>query len=141
MTDNSHSCQALVLTCIDFRFHEQIARLLHDQGLESFDLKCDAGAVKYLVSNEKPEVKNWILENFRIAQGLHHIQRAILINHYDCGAYGGNAAFKSHAQQLEFHKNQLMQAKDLLKNEFPGLHVDTYFAALEEESRVKLVAI
>lgn len=132
MTDNNHEVQALVLMCMDFRFHEQTLALLKKQGLESFDLKTDAGGVKYLVSADKPAVKDWILENISIAKRLHHIKSVFLINHYDCGAYGGNAAFESQDAQLDYHREQLTAARTILSNEFPDLEVKTMFARLSD---------
>lgn len=127
---HSHEAQALVLTCIDFRFHEQIVKLLNEQGINSFDLKCDAGAVKYLVSDEKPAVREWILQNIEIAKRLHRIRQIVLINHADCGAYGGNAAFSTAEDQAKFHRDQLKQAKILIQKSFPDLQILTYFAAV-----------
>ncbi|MDP2934039.1 MAG: hypothetical protein Q8N81_08015 [bacterium] len=127
MSEN-HSAEALVLTCIDFRFHEQIVKLLHERGINSFDLKCDAGAVKYLVSDEKPAVRDWILENIEIAKRLHHISQVVLINHYDCGAYGGNSAFESDEAQLVFHREQLAAARTKILVAYPDLAVKTFFA-------------
>jgi len=125
---NQHTTSAFVLTCIDFRFHEKIVEELKKQGITSFDLKCDAGGVKYLVSDEKPAVRDWILENIRIAKDLHHIKMIVLINHYDCGAYGGSSAFDSEEVQISFQKNQLSAARTLLSSRFPDLEIKTFFA-------------
>jgi len=128
----SHEATALVLTCLDFRFHEQLVKLLHEQGINNFDLKCDAGAVKYLVSDEKPAVREWILQNIEIAKRLHRIRQVVLINHADCGAYGGNAAFESDEAQLVFHREQLVSAKAKITVAYPDLTVKTLFAKFAE---------
>lgn len=128
----SHACNALVLTCIDFRFHNQLEKLLQDKVCQSFDLKTDAGAVKQLVSG-KAAVRDWILQNIEIARKLHQIKKVVLVNHRDCGAYGGDAAFANHRAQVNFHKNQLEEATKIIQEKFPDLKVETYFAELEGE--------
>jgi carbonic anhydrase len=140
MHDDSHSCKAFVLACIDFRFHTQLEEILKQRGCNTIDLKCDAGAVKYLVSQDKPEVRDWILENIGISQRLHHIGEVILINHFDCGAYGGNAAFDSEKAQLQYHKEQLSEAKELVSGKFPDLKITTLFATLKD-GKVGLVEL
>ncbi|KKT52776.1 MAG: hypothetical protein UW45_C0041G0010 [Parcubacteria group bacterium GW2011_GWC2_44_22] len=117
---------------MDFRFHEQVVEQLKLRGIKTFDLKADAGAVKYLISSEKPAVRDWILENIEIARRLHHINAVILINHLDCGAYGGSASFQSKSEELKFHTEQLKQAKMIVGASFPDLKVGIMFAWLED---------
>ena len=130
----------MALTCIDFRFHRQVAEIFKKRGVEKFDLKCDAGGVKYLVADEKPEIRDWILENIKLAKELHHIETVILINHSDCGAYGGNEAFDSEESQFNYHKAQLLKAKTLVAGKFPSLKMQTYFALLKD-GKVDLLAV
>jgi carbonic anhydrase len=132
MSENNHSCQAFVLACMDFRFHTQLEDQLKARGYKTFDLKCDAGGVKYLISQDKPAVGDWILQNIEISVRLHHIGEVVLINHYDCGAYGGNAAFDSDESQLQYHKEQLSEARELVGAKFPDLKVTTLFATLQD---------
>ncbi len=132
--DEPHICEGFVLSCMDFRYHKQVSEILKKEGLVSFDLKCDAGGVKYLVSTEKPAVREWILSNMEISKNLHHIKKIILINHFDCGAYGGNAAFDSEESQLDFHKQQLTDAKVIVASKFPDLEVTSYFAIIRGEA-------
>lgn len=130
----SHTCDAFVLCCIDFRFHQSIPALLKEQGINAYDLKADAGAVKYLVSKDKPSVRDWILDNIGIAERLHHIKKVVLINHYDCGAYGGNAVFKNDDEQGKFQTQQLRKAKALVSENFPNLEVIIFFAEFDGDA-------
>jgi len=113
--------------------------LLSDR-YESYDLKTDAGAVKHLVSGEKSEVRDWILENIDIAKRLHHITTIVLINHYDCGAYGGNSSFESDDRQFSYHSDQLSRAKRFLSEKHPDLKIETLFALLVD-NKVKLLEV
>lgn len=135
-----HTCDALVLACIDFRFHQLLSEPLKSLGITSYDLKCDAGGVKYLISQDKAAVRDWILENMAISKRLHGIKQVVLINHYDCGAYGGNAAWGSDAEQSSFQAEQLRKAKNLVAGKFPDLKIITLFA-LFMEGRLELKEI
>src|SRR3989344_2172283 len=131
---DSNSCQALVLTCIDFRFNQQVITELRRRGIEAFDLKCDAGGVKYLIALDKPAVRDWIMENIEIARRLHHVERIVLINHYDCGAYGGNATWSSDEEQFEHHAAELTEAKRFLSDKLPGIQTLAFFAEMNQNT-------
>ena len=126
-----HTCQAIVLSCIDFRFNQQMIEELKKRGIDKFDLKCDAGGVKYLISEDKPGVRDWILENIDTAKRLHKIEKIVLINHYDCGAYGGNSTWESDESQTKFQSDELAQAKSMLSQKYPDLSIETILARLE----------
>ena len=128
MSNTSHTCDAFVLACIDFRFHYLLAEPLKKLQISSYDLKCDAGAAKYLVSDEKPAVRDWIFENMDISKRLHGIKKIVLVNHYDCGAYGGNKTWSNDGEQLAFQTGQLQKAKQVVSEKFPELEVIAVFA-------------
>ncbi|MCL5435719.1 MAG: hypothetical protein M1275_01400 [Patescibacteria group bacterium] len=129
----SHTCDAFVLACMDFRFHQKISEPLKKMQINSYDLKCDAGGAKFLASSEKPAVRDWIFENIKISMRLHGVKKVVLVNHYDCGAYGGNKTWTNDEAQLNFHREQLTQAKARVAEKFPGLEVVTVFAKPEGE--------
>ncbi|MDP4000863.1 MAG: hypothetical protein Q8P83_01345 [bacterium] len=127
----SHKAQAIVLSCIDFRFRKDLQNFLEeDLKLNEFDHKTDGGSVKQLIT-EGP-VSDWILANFEIAFDLHGVQRIILINHQDCGAYGGSKKFTSFDDELTFQRDQLNQAVSFLSEKYPDKIIEAYFAQLSE---------
>ncbi len=73
-------------------------------------------------------VKNFplILEQINISIKLHHINEVYLINHEDCGAYGEEGTF-------EKHKEDLLLARDILKQKFPTLKVVPLYLKLNGE--------
>lgn len=129
----SHNADAIVLACIDFRFQPAIKKFLDEElKLSSYDLKTDGGAVLQLLS--EGEVKNWILKNFEISFELHNVNRIILINHTDCGAYGGSKKFgEDFNGEKEFHKSELTKAVSLLKDKYPDKLIEAYLAIFGEE--------
>jgi hypothetical protein len=52
----------------------------------------------------------------------------MLVNHRDCGAYGGSDAFHSTEAERAQHENDLRRAAELLRKEFPDVAVELFFA-------------
>lgn len=130
----SHVCEAVVLHCIDFRFHSFIRKFLVEKLnlQDKFDLVSVAGAVKDIVRDERNVPKESILKQIEIAKRLHQIKRVILINHQNCGAYGPSLESGSE-HEFETHSNDLKKARDFVLKEFPDLSVSLYFAKLNGE--------
>lgn len=115
---NNHTCEAVVITCIDFRFQPYIDIWVKDNlGIKNHDRVALAGGVKGLET---------ILGQVEISNRLHHIKRVILINHEDCGAYGQEGTAQKHTQDLT-------NAKSKIQEQFPNLEADTYYLHLNGE--------
>jgi len=91
--------QAIVLSCIDFRFHEKLKDELKKEKINSFDLLCLAGGAKNLAS-PKPTTKR------RLAK-----------------AGGGSSQFKNIEKEIKFHQAELKKAENLIKKLFPDLRI------------------
>lgn len=136
----THKAQAIIQICIDFRFHAGIVEELARIGIKAFDLKSDAGAVKCLIDGRR-EVREWVLENFRIAASLHEVETVVLINHSDCGAYGGSDRFGSAEEEQAFHEDQLSKARAVVEESLPQMKVRTFFAKRQDEGKVALIEL
>lgn len=113
---SDHSCEAVIVTCIDFRFQEFINNWISEKfAPKTFDRIAIAGGVF-----DFPYVQKQI----EISKRLHHIKKAVLINHEDCGAYGEAGTTEKHAQDL---KNAASKIKDI----FSDLEVETYYLHLD----------
>lgn len=112
----NHGCKAIVITCIDYRFQEYIHNWLsRNFEAKTYDRGAFAGAARSLET---------ILSQIEVAYRLHHIKKAVLINHEDCGAYGS----KGH---VNHHVRDLRQAAKTIKERFPNLKVETYYLRLD----------
>jgi carbonic anhydrase len=122
----SHNAQAIVIGCMDFRFRKTIQSFVeNDLKINDFDLKTDGGAVMQL-NNDSP-VRDWILKNIEIAFNLHAVNKVILINHTDCGAYGGSQKFNhDHKAEFDFHVSELNKAKNFLMTKYPEKEIEAY---------------
>jgi carbonic anhydrase len=111
-----HTCDALVVSCIDFRFQKFIRDWL-DRNLtnETFDYVGFAGGSKDI---------DTILQQLEISVRLHHINQVILMNHEDCGAYGAEST-------PERHEADLRKAKAAILAKYPNLKIDLYYLHLD----------
>jgi carbonic anhydrase len=104
MTSN---CEAIVVTCIDYRFQKSIHDWLTTRvGFNNYDRVSLAGGVFDLPA---------VLKQVEISDRLHQIKRVVLINHEDCGAYGEASAPERHAADLRAAAQQIRSVFPHLK--------------------------
>lgn len=112
---DDHHCEAIVVTCIDFRLQEAINKWISQNFRpKTYDRVALAGGVKDL---------NTVLGQIDIAVRLHHIKKVVLINHEDCGAYGEVGTPKKHLEDL---KSARAKAREV----YPNLEVEIYYLHL-----------
>ena len=110
-----NTCEAVVVTCIDFRFQRLFEWWLRKRiGQGTYDRIAWAGGVKDWVA---------VSRQIEVAKRLHDIKKVYLVNHEDCGAYGSEASF-------EQHRFDLLQARDSLLMTYPDVEVRLFYAKL-----------
>lgn len=112
----ANTCDAVVVTCIDFRFQAHFDRwLAAEVGYGNYDRVAIAGAVK-----------DWhtVCAQIRVARRLHNVHTVVLVNHEDCGAYGSTCP-------RERHERDLREARMRLRREIPEVTVHLLFARLD----------
>lgn len=113
---SDHFCEAIIVSCIDFRFQQYIDQWIQQYfGVKNHDRVAFAGGVKSLET---------ILGQIEISHRLHHIKKVVLINHEDCGAYGQEGTTQKHTEDLT-------NAKNKIKEQFPSLEVEIYYLHLD----------
>ena len=133
--NNAHHCDALVIHCIDFRFHEAIKNFLQNElGIKSYDLLTIPGAAKHLTAAGSAARRDGLLEDIGISIKLHEPKEIILINHSDCGAYGGRAAFSDEATEEAAHRAALEEAKSVIGGKHQGVRMRSYYARLLDQT-------
>lgn len=126
----SHTCKALVIHCLGFRFATAIRDFLLSLDLEDrYDLVCLAGATKGLVEKD-PVISETILRQISTSKRLHDIREVLIIHHQDCGAYGEFDSLQSEKVQ---HYAHLKKAAKIISDNFPELKTKLYFATLKEK--------
>lgn len=71
----------------------------------------------------------YALNQVNISKRLHDIKAIILINHTDCGAYRGDD---------ERSLSDLLKAKNLLQESFPGIEIKTALAKIAPSGEVAI---
>jgi len=124
----AHTCKAAILHCIDFRLGPAIKKHLEEKGLlGDCDIVSVAGATKDFA---------FPMAQLELSNRLHETSRVILMNHTDCGAYGGRAAFDSDEAETEAHFSAMAEAKKALIEKIPTLEVSTVLARINEDGSV-----
>ncbi len=112
----NHKAEAIIVTCIDFRFNEYIDKWISQNfAPKTFDRVALAAGEKNLGT---------VMEQIEIAHRLHHINKVVLINHEDCGAYGEAGTPEKHAEDLK-------NASSQIKAKYPDLEIETYYLHLD----------
>jgi carbonic anhydrase len=122
---------------MDYRFWPETIKIFKDK-YANFDLIGLAGSAKNLASPSNEANRTTIIENIDTSVKLHKAKRLILINHVDCGAYGGSEAFANFEEELAFHTNELKKAKQIALDKFPELEVITVFMNKENDAFIPM---
>ncbi len=125
----SHKAQAIALTCIDFRFRKPLQDFFENElNLYAVDHMAQGGGAKMVV--EEGPIREWVFDNFDIAFSKHDVNRVILINHQDCGAYGGSSSFNGLDDELGKQEMWLRHAVSVVHSKYPDKLVEAYLALL-----------
>jgi carbonic anhydrase len=110
----------LLLTCMDFRFFEQIAKVMKEAGLAgNYDHVVLAGAALGSVVPGKEHWHKTFFDHLGLAEALHSITTVIVLEHRDCGAYGPKGfgllpADPTREEERRVHFEQVAELKKLI---------------------------
>ncbi|MFH1207028.1 MAG: carbonic anhydrase [Patescibacteria group bacterium] len=134
-----HQCKALVINCMDFRFHSAIREFAISLGLkDQYDLVSLAGASKYIVDKD-PIGSAVLFKQVELSQKLHGISEMYLIHHMDCGAYGGHKAFATEQAEHDKQVQDMRATQAVLTQKFPQLQVKKVLARITEKGEENLI--
>jgi carbonic anhydrase len=127
--------EAVLLTCMDFRLMDEIARYMEGRGLANrYDHLILAGASLGALTEKYPAWGQTFWAHLQLSRELHHVKRLIVIDHRDCGAYkalvGADLA-KDPVAETKRHGEQLRRFRAEAQTRQPGLEVETLLMALD----------
>jgi len=127
-----HACEAVVLTCIDFRFWKETVEFVElELGIENFDFPSLPGAAKAINESSGEDLA---MSCISVPVDLHHAQKIVIINHQDCGAYGGSGKFNGNDEaEQKFHEEELKKAKEKILAKYPNKEVILAYAKLVDQ--------
>jgi carbonic anhydrase len=137
-----HRSEAVLVACIDFRFWQETATFVKQElGIQDFDLATLPGAAKAI--NEYKTDEDIAIQCVGIPCELHHSQKIIIINHEDCGAYGGSEKFAGDQEaELQFHIKELKKAQEIVSKKFPQQEVILAYAKLiNDKENIEFIKI
>jgi hypothetical protein len=133
---HAHSCEALVVMCMDFRFRDWVPEKVADlTDLSGYDLVSYAGGA-LLLGSDDPTEREALLSQVRLSNRLHGISKVVLADHEDCGAYGGSKAFSSRSEEFECHRVKMTKAAAAIRCELPHLRVILSYARMDGSMQV-----
>ncbi len=117
----------MVVRCMDYRFHAELSDLLAAYfGVECFrhDSPGGCGGSKALID---PRPREIILEALELGVSLHGVKRLVIVDHVDCGAYGGSERFDSAEAERQFHEERLREARAIAAEAQPPVEVVLFY--------------
>ena len=136
-----HYCEAVVLSCIDFRFWKETVEFVENElKIKSFDFPSLPGSAKAI--NESSDAA-FVSGCISVPVELHHAEKIIIINHQDCGAYGGSVKFNNDEKaEQKFHYKELQKAKEKILSKYPDKEVSLIYAKLvDNKENIEFVII
>lgn len=128
----SHTCQAVLLHCMDFRLTKEIHRWLREQKLlGDCDIVSVAGAGKDIL--EPKSGQDMLLKQIAASVELHKITTVILMPHSGCGAYKLIYNFTSPETERKRQLADLDKVEKIIKKKFPNLQIKKIWAQLLDE--------
>jgi hypothetical protein len=125
----AHHCQAVVLACIDFRFWKETMNFIEDfLGIESYDFPKLPGSAKAINESKDGDISMMCVG---VPCDLHGVEKIVIVNHSDCGAYGGLKKFDGNQDEERiFHHQELRKAKGVISEKYPEKEILLVFAKL-----------
>ncbi len=131
---NQHKAQACALFCMDFRFKEETLEYLKNKlGMNDLDVISLAGASLNIANPKNKADYEVVMNQIDLSANLHKIDKIIIIDHADCGAYGGRAAFNSVEEEKDAHVKNLIESKEILNNKYPEKEIVLVYADLIQQ--------
>lgn len=127
-----------IIRCIDGRLNEAIEAYLEEMGVPTLhDVYSLPGGPKDLIDGDEGFIKT-IDE---IIVQLHGVTNIMLIQHTDCGAYGGRAKCGcTERRDLEFQLCQLRRAGHAM-TQFPELKIHMAIAHILDNGQIKMITV
>lgn len=133
--DNHVECEAVVLSCVDYRFWLDIVDYVQNVlNIRKFDFPSIPGGVQAIIKGNE-----LALNCIHVPVALHQVSKIILVNHEDCGAYGGSENFlQGHGHERTTHENDLSVASRILSKKYPDLEIIALYASFQGIIQIEL---
>ena len=125
---HKHKCTAALICCMDFRFWKATVNFVQNTlGIYDFDLVTHTGAAKG-IAEKKTDIINILEKHISLAEELHKISMVVIVNHQDCGAYGGSGKFKNEKDESDHHAQHVRKGIKHLQKKYKNIKFIGLFA-------------
>jgi hypothetical protein len=127
--------QAILISCSDDRINQPLDDYLESTlSLYGVQKNLERGGAKILFDGG-PERETLFKELDKI---FAHpgADKVLLVNHQDCSAYGGSAAFKSIEEEIRHHEVQLRHGVSAIHAKYPDKQVEAHLALIDQAGNV-----
>jgi len=126
----------LLIACIDFRLRTETEIFMREdlKLSDDYDEIAVPGASLSLENEQYPHWSKTVEDIISMAHSLHHIERIILLDHRDCGAYKlmfGEKYNTNRELETDIHKKIMARAKIAIQTKFPQLDGYTLIIGLD----------
>ena len=126
---------ALLLSCMDYRLVDAVGQYMVGRGLKGqYDQVILAGASLGAVTHKYREWNRTFWEHLDTAIQLHGIQRVIVMDHRDCGAYKlvlGDDLARDPAKETAVHTSTLRSLRQQIVAKHKTLEVELLLMSLD----------
>lgn len=123
---SGHHCETVLFSCIDFRFGSATAAEIAKEA-KLFDHIAMAGGSKAITDSDTQAAA---LKQIGLAKQLHGAARVVLVDHVQCGGFGGNETWADHGKHLAKAKTIIEERCDVA--------VATYLATVDRGGNFEL---
>lgn len=125
VAEASGKAQALVLNCMDFRLVDEGVQYFNARGLRNnYDQVILAGASIGALGKLGPEWAATFWKHVETAKSLHGIEKLIVLDHRDCGAYKivfGADSIADKEIETALHRSQMILLREEVQKRHPNL--------------------
>lgn len=126
--DISPKTDNMVITCMDRRFLRAARQILK----ENYGVDIEASARLAKAGASLAVVDEVLIPDIQKSHKLHDIKNVYVVDHTDCGGFGGLEAFgNDEEKEIQKHFESLDEAKDTIHNVLPQLVVITFVVNLD----------
>lgn len=127
------TAQALVLSCMDFRFVNDTVVFLNKTHKDDYNKFSLAGAS---LGYNQDKFKEWgttFDKHIELSKDLHNINEIVVVDHMDCGAYRilYDSPDMSKEEEYELHRKNLNKFRELIHKKHPSLKVTMLLANID----------
>lgn len=149
----SHDADALILTCIDFRFPHLVVDYMDSltppgKPRITYDHVILAGASLGVFSGVFPAWASTFWDHLAVSIKLHKIKQVYLIDHQDCGGYrefgalpGSDQVPVGSEKERQVHQHYMDRLAYLIRTTHNDLEVITHLLELPVEQSVKKLSM